>query len=87
MAVWLVLTGVTLWGGRLFYRIASRSVKRGGDDPRYEEEKKEEGYWNMALFKIFLPEAFFQMLISLPFTAPFRHPGNYIRLRRVWHTY
>lgn len=71
----LVLTGVTLWGGRLFYRIADRSLKRGKDDPRYEETKKEEGFWNMALFKVFLPEAFFQMLISLPFTAPFRHPG------------
>ncbi|KAF2993270.1 hypothetical protein E8E13_001602 [Curvularia kusanoi] len=71
----VVLTGVTLWGGRLFYRIAGRSIQRGDDDPRYLEEKKEEGYWNAALFKIFIPEAFFQMLISLPFTAPFRHEG------------
>jgi steroid 5-alpha reductase family enzyme len=80
----LVLTGLTLWGGRLFYRIASRSVKRGGDDPRYEEEKKEEGYWNTALFKVFLPEAFIQMIISLPFTAPFRHPGKSSRLRHAF---
>jgi steroid 5-alpha reductase family enzyme len=71
----VILTGVTLWGGRLFYRIASRSVQRGKDDPRYEEVKKEEGFWNNALFKVFIPEAFFQMLISLPFTAPFRHEG------------
>lgn len=71
----VMLTGVTLWGGRLFYRIASRSIKRGEDDPRYAEVKKEEGFWNSALFKIFIPEAFFQMLISLPFTAPFRHEG------------
>lgn len=71
----LLLSGVTLWGGRLFYRIASRSVKRGRDDPRYEQEKAEEGYWGRALFRSFIPEAFFQMLISLPFTAPFRHEG------------
>ncbi|KAJ8113803.1 hypothetical protein OPT61_g4156 [Boeremia exigua] len=71
----VVLTGVTLWGGRLFYRIARRSIKRGEDDPRYAEVKNEEGFWNTALFKIFIPEAFFQMLISLPFTAPFRHEG------------
>jgi hypothetical protein len=66
----VMLTGVTLWGGRLFYRIAARSIKRGEDDPRYAEVKKEEGFWNSALFKVFVPEAFFQMLISLPFTAP-----------------
>ena len=71
----VVLTGVTLWGGRLFYRIARRSIQRGEDDPRYAEVKKEEGFWNSALFKVFIPEAFFQMLISLPFTAPFRHEG------------
>lgn len=71
----VVLTGVTLWGSRLFYRVACRSLQRGGDDPRYAEIKKEEGFWNSALFKIFIPEAFFQMLISLPFTAPFRHEG------------
>lgn len=71
----LLLSGVTLWGGRLFYRISSRSIKRGKDDPRYEQEKTEEGYWGKALFTTFIPEAFFQMLISLPFTAPFRHDG------------
>ncbi|CAA9964826.1 DUF1295 domain containing protein [Pyrenophora teres f. maculata] len=71
----VVLTGVTLWGGRLFYRIARRSIQRGEDDPRYAEVKEEEGFWNSALFKVFIPEAFFQMLISLPFTAPFRHEG------------
>ncbi|EAT83762.1 hypothetical protein HBH56_197730 [Parastagonospora nodorum] len=71
----VMLTGVTLWGGRLFYRIASRSVKRGADDPRYEVAKKEEGFWDSAWYKVFIPEAFFQMIISLPFTAPFRHEG------------
>jgi len=71
----LLLSGVTLWGGRLFYRIASRSVARGMDDPRYEEEKKEEGYWEKSLLTNFLPEAVFQSLICLPFTAPFRHEG------------
>jgi len=73
----LILTGVTAWGGRLLYRIASRSINRGSDDPRYEESgvKNEEGFWNKALFTIFFPEAIFQSIISLPFTAPFRHEG------------
>ncbi|KAF2197692.1 DUF1295-domain-containing protein [Delitschia confertaspora ATCC 74209] len=71
----LILSGVTLWGGRLFYRIASRSIKRGKDDPRYDEIKREKEFWNKSLLTTFLPEAFFQMIISLPFTAPFRHEG------------
>ncbi|KAF2473560.1 DUF1295-domain-containing protein [Lindgomyces ingoldianus] len=71
----LLLTGVTLWGGRLFYRISSQSLKRGKDDPRYDEVKQEENFWTKSLFTTFIPEAFFQMLISLPFTAPFRHEG------------
>ncbi|KAF1919936.1 hypothetical protein BDU57DRAFT_470510 [Ampelomyces quisqualis] len=72
----VVLTGVTLWGGRLFYRIAQRSIQRGEDDPRYAEAKKEEGFWNTAIFKVFLPEALFQTIISLPFVAIFRHEGT-----------
>ncbi|KAB5560123.1 hypothetical protein GE09DRAFT_1115792 [Coniochaeta sp. 2T2.1] len=71
----LLLSGVTLWGGRLLYRISSRSIRRGGDDPRYEEEKKEDGYWAKSFFSNFVPEAVFQSLICLPFTAPFRHEG------------
>ncbi|KAF1972193.1 DUF1295-domain-containing protein [Bimuria novae-zelandiae CBS 107.79] len=71
----LVLSGVTLWGGRLFYRIARRSIKRRKDDPRYEQVKKDPDFWVKSLFTTFFPEAFFQMLISLPFTAPFRHEG------------
>jgi len=71
----VILTGVTLWGGRLFYRVARRSIRRGKDDARYDEIKKEEAFWNNALFKVFIPEALFQVLISLPFTAPFRHEG------------
>lgn len=80
----LVLSGVTLWGGRLFYRIASRSIKRGKDDPRYDEAKKEEGFWNKALLSTFIPEAAFQMLISLPFTAPFRHEGAALMGYHPW---
>lgn len=69
----LLLGGVTLWGGRLFYRIASRSIARGTDDSRYTAVKKEEGFWNKALFNTFLPEALVTSLISLPFAGPFRH--------------
>ncbi|KAF7182950.1 hypothetical protein CNMCM7691_002694 [Aspergillus felis] len=69
----VLLTCVTAWGTRLFYRIVSRSLARGRDDPRYEELKaKDPGFWNSALFKLYLPEAAFLTLISLPFTLPFR---------------
>ncbi|EQB56159.1 hypothetical protein CGLO_03841 [Colletotrichum gloeosporioides Cg-14] len=69
----LLLTGVTLWGGRLFYRVAERSIERGHDDPRYEAAKEDPGFWNKAFFTVYLPEAFFQTIIALPFTVPFRH--------------
>lgn len=67
-----VLLGcVTAWGCRLFARIASRSLKRGKDDARYDACKKEPGFWKTAFFKIFLPEAAVLSFISLPFTIPF----------------
>lgn len=68
----LILSGVTLWGGRLFYRALSRSISRGHDEPRYELAKSEPDFWQKSLFTIFLPEAVFQTLISLPFTLPFK---------------
>ncbi|KAI6091295.1 DUF1295-domain-containing protein [Hypoxylon rubiginosum] len=71
----LLLAGVSAWGIRLFYRVASRSVKRGKDDPRYETAaKREPNFWNKAFLTMFLPEALAQTLISLPFTLPFRAP-------------
>jgi steroid 5-alpha reductase family enzyme len=70
----LLLGGVTVWGLRLLYRIVGRGVTRGEDDPRYDAVKKEPGFWNNAVFRVFLPEAVFQTLITLPFTVPFRAP-------------
>lgn len=70
----VLLGGVTIWGARLFYQVASRSLEAGADDARYTEEKKEPGFWNKALFTMFLPEAVIQAIISLPFTLPFRNP-------------
>ncbi|KAH6686893.1 hypothetical protein F5X68DRAFT_208173 [Plectosphaerella plurivora] len=70
----LLLGGVTAWGLRLFYRIATRSTKRGRDDPRYDVAKQDPNFWNKALFSMFIPEAIGQALISLPFTFPFRAP-------------
>ncbi|KAF6811847.1 duf1295 domain protein [Colletotrichum musicola] len=70
----LLLTGVTLWGGPLFYRVAERSLSRGHDDPRYEAGKSP-AFWNKEFFTVYLPEAVFQTIISLPFTIPFRHQG------------
>jgi steroid 5-alpha reductase family enzyme len=71
----LILAGVTLWGGRLAYRLARRSLERGQDDPRYAIAKKEEGFWNKAFFNVYLPEAALQSIITLTFTAPFNHQG------------
>ncbi|PLN82796.1 hypothetical protein BDW42DRAFT_75000 [Aspergillus taichungensis] len=73
-----VLLGcVTAWGSRLLYHIAARSVDRGHDDARYEEMKKQDpGFWDTALWKVFLPEAAALTIISLPFTVPFRLPGQ-----------
>ncbi|KAK3361323.1 hypothetical protein B0T24DRAFT_652997 [Lasiosphaeria ovina] len=47
------------------------------DDPRYEAAKKAHhggaaGFWNGALFTLYLPEALVQVVVSLPFAAPFR---------------
>lgn len=70
----VLLGGVTVWGARLFYQVASRSLEAGVDDARYAEEKKEPGFWNKAFFNMFLPEAVIQAVISLPFTLPFRNP-------------
>lgn len=69
----LLLLGATAWGVRLTSRVVSRSLKRGGDDPRYDAEKKDPGFWNKALFTTFLPEAIAQTIISLPFTLPLRN--------------
>jgi steroid 5-alpha reductase family enzyme len=67
----VLLSCVTIWGTRLFARIASRSLTRGKDDSRYEAVKKEPGFWKSAFVKIFLPEALVLSFISLPFTIPF----------------
>ncbi|KIW10450.1 hypothetical protein PV08_11414 [Exophiala spinifera] len=81
----LLLTGVTAWGGRLFYRIVTRSIRRRQrqrhlhDDPRYVAVKREsadDGFWTKALFSMFLPEAIFQSFITLPFTLPFRFDAD-----------
>lgn len=70
----VLLAGITAWGARLFYQVASRSVKSKTDNPQYLAQKQEPGFWNKAFFKYFLPEAVIQAVISLPFTLPFRNP-------------
>lgn len=74
----VLLGGITAWGARLFYQVASRSAKSKSDDGRYLAEKKEPGFWNRAFFKYFLPEAVVQAVISLPFTLSLHNP--YARL-------
>lgn len=79
----VLLGGVTAWGARLFYQVASRSYNAGTDDARYQEEKKDPGFWNKAFFKMFLPEAVLQAVITLPFTLPFRNPyARYVLVPR-----
>ncbi|KAL1955752.1 hypothetical protein VTO42DRAFT_8150 [Malbranchea cinnamomea] len=76
----LLLSGVTVWGTRLFYRIVSRSISRGKDDPRYTEMKAKEPQsfwdWSSAFLKLYFPEAVFLTFITLPFTLPFRLAPN-----------
>lgn len=81
----VLLAGVTAWGLRLFYHIASRTIAAPSDDPRYLEEKKEPGFWNKAFVKMFLPEAVIQAIISLPFTLPFRN--SYARYVHYFTSY
>ncbi|RAQ49375.1 DUF1295 domain protein [Aspergillus flavus] len=77
----VLLSCVTIWGTRLFYRISKRTITRGKDDPRYDEMKsKEPGFWKSAFLKQFLPEAVFLTLITLPFTLPFRLTGSSLNL-------
>lgn len=78
----LLLSLVSIWGTRLFYRISKRTITRGKDDPRYEELKAKdpEGFWSSALYKHFLPEAVFLTFISLPFTVPFRLGGSAVKV-------
>lgn len=70
----VLLGGITAWGARLFYQVASRSSRSTSDDGRYLADKKEPGFWNKALFKYFLPEAVVQAVISLPFTLSLHNP-------------
>jgi steroid 5-alpha reductase family enzyme len=65
-----LLGAATVWSGRLAYRIISRGLRRGTDDPRYQDVKNDAGFWNMAPSTIFLPEAIFQAIITLPLVIP-----------------
>lgn len=67
----LLLGAVTLWGGRLLYRITKRSIQRGKDHPRYEQAKQANYFWHKATL-LFGLEAVFQTLTCLPFTLPFQ---------------
>jgi steroid 5-alpha reductase family enzyme len=67
-----LLGAATAWSARLTYRIVSRSLRRGKDDPRYETVKTEPGFWNKAAFAVFLPEAVAQAIITLPLVLPMK---------------
>lgn len=69
---WITIAGISVWGVRLAYRVVSRSLARGGDDPRYTAIKQESSGWTKAFFAQFVPEAIVQSLITLAVTIPFR---------------
>lgn len=69
---WVVIAGIFLWGTRLAYRVISRSLATGTDDPRYTSTKNAPNGWTKAFFTTFLPEAVVQSLITLAVTIPFR---------------
>merc|ERR1711981_1075508 len=83
----VLVTGMTLWGGRLFSRVVARTLARGEDDARYVEVKDEKDFWSKALFTKFLPEALFQAVITLPFTISFRAlPSETFHAPNEWYT-
>ena len=84
-----LLGAATAWSGRLTYRIISRSLRRGTDDPRYKDVKTEPGFWNRAPFAIFLPEAVFQALITLPLVMPLSddHISGFYGASSDWATW
>ena len=79
----VLLGGVTLWGGRVVYRVVRRAKKRGRDKRTYEAVKKGQGphgglrvgkggFWDWAWLTVYLPEAVVQSLVAVSVTAPFR---------------
>ena len=69
----LLLAGVTAWGLRLSYRVLSRAVRRGTDDPRYAslhslDKSENASNWTWSYLTTFIPEALAQSLLTLPFT-------------------
>ena len=69
---WVLIAGISLWGTRLAYRVVSRSLATGKDDPRYTATKQAPNGWSKAFFTTFMPEAVVQSLITLALTIPFR---------------
>ena len=73
----LLLGGVTAWAGyRVISAASAWNQRNSKDDPKYMATKQQEGFWNNALFKYYLPEAVVATIVALPFTAPFRHQGT-----------
>ncbi|QSZ37713.1 hypothetical protein DSL72_008812 [Monilinia vaccinii-corymbosi] len=70
----LIMAGLTAWSLRLFYHTTSRAILRGEDDARYNSQRKTSGFWNKSIFSAFLPEAFLQSIIALPFTMSLAAP-------------
>ncbi|KAK4224127.1 hypothetical protein QBC38DRAFT_515632, partial [Podospora fimiseda] len=76
----LLLGGVTIWAGRLFWRLTTRAVKRR-ESPMYETMKNTWGFsWNKVFWSVFLPEGILQGLIGVPLGLGFRVGCPYTEL-------
>jgi len=76
ISVILVLL-ITVWGARLTYHILKRNFKKK-EDFRYVEMRKKWGKHQMlgALLQVYLLQAFFMYVVSLPLIFSFYLPNN-----------
>lgn len=66
---WLVLGGVTLWGGRALAQAGTRAARRDDDDL---QPKREAGFWDGAALAAMAGEVAAGAVVALPVVAPFR---------------
>ncbi len=79
----IVMACVLFWGLRLSLHVVMRNYKRG-EDWRYAAWRKAWGAWVLprSYVQIFLLQAVFLWLISLPIQYVFSHPNPYISAAR-----
>ncbi|MFK7903167.1 MAG: DUF1295 domain-containing protein [Nitratireductor sp.] len=70
---------ITLWAVRLTLQLVLRHINAKHEDARYLKMRKKggEGFWIASLYKIFLPQAIIQWLISSTILAVFIYAPNF----------